>query len=92
MQLEINGPVERAILSVLHAGDFDTVEHVLAEIFVAGRPVRLPIGQPPDAYVPPVDHESHDQWRARFDAFIARQRPTGHDVDDSRDAIYGDHP
>jgi len=34
--------------------------------------------------------ESHDVWLERLQTFVARQRPTGHPVDDSRESIYPD--
>jgi hypothetical protein len=32
----------------------------------------------------------HDQWKARLHAFVARHKPTGYPMDDSRESIYPD--
>lgn len=38
----------------------------------------------------PAHAKGFDEWRTEFEAWVAGHRPVEHEVDDSREAIYGD--
>lgn len=76
MQLHISKEAEAAIQARAKASGFESVEEYILSLSDADT----------DADVNPS--YSGAEWLARFNAFVARQRSTNPNFDDSRESIY----
>lgn len=84
MTLEINlNPDEQSMLYQLAAAAGQDVESYLYDL------VQLQLDSERDT-IEPATPINKSQWRKRLDNVIALHPRVGH-VDESRDAIYGDH-
>ena len=80
MALQLSEEVESTIRARASAAGFRTPEEYILDLLESDGPLEN--GE--------ATAESRKDWRARFDAFVARQRSTNPHFDDSRESIYPD--
>jgi len=76
MQLHLSKDAEAAILARARAAGFESAEEYILDLLAA------------DTLVDEKPSISRAEWLDRFNAFVARQRSTNPNFDDSRESIY----
>ena len=92
MSLEISGEIEQLLQQMIATGAYQDPEAAIRRALTLLQEEQSLAGRDAGNGQPAVDviDEPHEQWAGRLAAFAARQRPTGHAVDDSRTSIYSD--
>jgi hypothetical protein len=81
MNLELNlSEHQQAALARLAASAGTDISHFVQDVLAKELAERTEVKRPLEG----------EQWQQRFEALIARHKPTGHPVDDSRESIYPD--
>lgn len=85
MEIKISGEAEKLVQAALASGKYASVDE-----FIEAMSQGVQKAKSESINGAAAAEESHDAWQARLKAFVARQKPTGHAVDDSRESIYPD--